>query len=90
MTASTTVTDHTSASPSYAPPTTAARVTLATVRRRYPQLSVPSPCIGVCKMDEAKGWCAGCFRTLDELTGWSRASDAAKVAVWSLVEQRQP
>ncbi|MBY0464526.1 MAG: DUF1289 domain-containing protein, partial [Burkholderiales bacterium] len=29
-------------------------------------------------------------RTLDELSGWSRASDAAKLAVWSLVEQRQP
>ena len=90
MTASTTVTDHTSVSPAHATPATATRVTLATARRRYPQLSVPSPCVGVCKMDEAKGWCTGSFRTLYELTGWSRASDAAKLAVWSLVEQRQP
>lgn len=89
MTASIHVTDN-PASPTAAPPATASRVTLATARCRYPQHSVPSPCIGVCKMDEATGWCAGCFRTLDELSGWSRASDAAKLAVWSLVEQRQP
>lgn len=88
MNASTLVTDH-PAEIAIATPSPAARVTLATARRRYPQHSVPSPCIGVCKMDEAKGWCAGCFRTLDELSGWSRASDAVKLAVWSLVEQRQ-
>lgn len=67
----------------------ARRVTLASARRRYPQHSVPSPCIGVCKMDDTQGWCAGCFRTLAELTAWSGATDAAKLAVWSLVERRQ-
>ena len=65
------------------------RVTLASARRRTPQATVPSPCVGVCKMDDVAGWCKGCFRTLDELTGWSRATDAAKLAVWARVEQRQ-
>lgn len=65
------------------------RVTLASARRRNPQATVPSPCVGVCKMDDVAGWCKGCFRTLDELTGWSRASDATKLAVWARVEQRQ-
>lgn len=64
-------------------------VTLATARRRNPQQSAPSPCVGVCKMDAAKGWCTGCFRTLDEIAAWGRATDAAKLAVWSLVEARQ-
>ena len=50
---------------------------------------MPSPCVGVCKMDTNKGWCSGCYRTLDELALWSRATDAAKLAVWALVEQRQ-
>lgn len=51
--------------------------------------SVPSPCVGVCKMDAAKGWCTGCFRTLDEIAAWGCATDAAKLAVWLRVEQRQ-
>jgi len=49
---------------------------------------VPSPCIGVCKMDEQAGWCAGCFRTLDELRGWGTASNERKLQVWYLVKQR--
>ena len=65
------------------------RVTLVSARRRNPQATVPSPCVGVCKMDDVAGWCKGCFRTLDELTGWSRATDVAKLAVWARVEQRQ-
>lgn len=64
-------------------------VTLLTARRRNPKQTVPSPCVGVCKMDEDKGWCAGCFRTLEELTDWSRATDAAKLVIWSMVERRQ-
>jgi predicted Fe-S protein YdhL (DUF1289 family) len=30
----------------------------------------PSPCIGVCRIDEATGWCQGCLRTLDEIADW--------------------
>ena len=29
--------------------------------------AVPSPCIAVCRMDAATGWCEGCLRTLDEI-----------------------
>ena len=50
--------------------------------------AVPSPCVGVCRMDQEKGWCAGCFRTIDELTGWSKASDQHKLVVWHQVKQR--
>ncbi|MBC3862703.1 DUF1289 domain-containing protein [Undibacterium jejuense] len=49
---------------------------------------VPSPCVGVCKMDEKAGWCAGCFRTIDELTAWSTASNQSKLQVWRLVKHR--
>jgi hypothetical protein len=40
-------------------------------------------------MDSASGLCKGCFRTIDELSAWSRASDASKLAVWAHIEQRQ-
>ena len=29
-------------------------------------LPSPSPCVNICQMDAATGWCAGCLRTLDE------------------------
>ena len=30
----------------------------------------PSPCISVCQMDDATGWCLGCKRTIDEIREW--------------------
>ena len=47
-----------------------------------------SPCISVCRMDAVTGWCEGCFRTLDEIAGWSRMTDTEKRAVWDLLVQR--
>lgn len=50
---------------------------------------VPSPCINVCRMDGATGLCEGCFRTIDEIAGWSRYDDADKRAVWGRLMQRR-
>ncbi|MDH5338586.1 MAG: DUF1289 domain-containing protein, partial [Rubrivivax sp.] len=36
---------------------------------------VPSPCINVCQMDEATGWCRGCLRTIDEIALWGSLPD---------------
>ena len=51
--------------------------------------AVPSPCISVCRMDEASGWCEGCLRTLDEIAAWATLDDAARRAVWAELEQRR-
>lgn len=48
-----------------------------------------SPCINVCQMDEASGWCKGCLRTIDEIMVWSRLSDAQRVAVLAQLPQRR-
>ncbi|MGQ3091854.1 DUF1289 domain-containing protein [Roseateles sp.] len=37
-----------------------------------------SPCINVCQVDSASGWCRGCARSLDEIAGWGGASDAVQ------------
>ncbi|MBN3804224.1 DUF1289 domain-containing protein [Paraburkholderia sp. Ac-20336] len=50
--------------------------------------SVPSPCISVCRMDAATGWCEGCLRTIDEIAGWLIFDDDAKRAVWDAIEAR--
>ena len=48
----------------------------------------PSPCISICRMDAATGWCEGCFRTLDEIAAWGRMADDARRAVWRDLVQR--
>ena len=50
--------------------------------------TVPSPCISVCRMDAATGWCEGCLRTLDEIAGWGMQDDSVRRAVWQRIEQR--
>jgi predicted Fe-S protein YdhL (DUF1289 family) len=50
--------------------------------------NVPSPCVSICRMDAASGWCVGCLRTLDEIALWSRSSDADKQRIWGSLAQR--
>lgn len=50
---------------------------------------VPSPCIGVCRMDARSGWCEGCLRTLDEIAAWSTMGDDDKRAVWEQLRRRR-
>lgn len=49
---------------------------------------LPSPCINVCKMDEASGLCQGCRRTIAEIIAWSKASEADKRALWREIQRR--
>ena len=51
--------------------------------------AVPSPCINVCRMDEAIGLCEGCLRTLDEIAAWSQMSWREKRAVWVDLQVRR-
>ena len=50
---------------------------------------IPSPCTSVCRMDERRGWCEGCMRTLDEIAAWSTLSEGAKRSVWKLLGPRR-
>lgn len=47
-----------------------------------------SPCVSVCRMSDQTGLCEGCFRTLDEITGWGHRTPDAKRDVWRLIQQR--
>jgi uncharacterized protein len=51
-------------------------------------MSIPSPCISVCQMDSATGWCKGCYRTIDEIIAWGQGSEALKQAVWQQLPKR--
>ena len=50
---------------------------------------VPSPCIDVCRIDAASGWCEGCLRTIDEIAAWSALDDDAKRAVLAALPPRR-
>lgn len=50
---------------------------------------VPSPCINVCRIDPASGWCEGCTRTLDEIAAWSALSEAERRDLWRLLLARR-
>jgi predicted Fe-S protein YdhL (DUF1289 family) len=54
-----------------------------------PAGTVPSPCVGVCRMQPATGLCEGCWRNIDEIVAWGRASDAERLRIWGLIEARQ-
>jgi len=42
-----------------------------------------SPCISICVMNPSSGWCEGCYRTLDEIAGWSSYTAARQ---WQVIE----
>jgi predicted Fe-S protein YdhL (DUF1289 family) len=50
--------------------------------------SVPSPCLSVCQMDASTGLCQGCWRSLDEIAAWGRASNDERRAVWQRIADR--
>lgn len=50
---------------------------------------IKSPCISICVMDPATGWCEGCFRTLREIGSWARLSDAERDAAMRLLPARR-
>ena len=51
---------------------------------------VASPCVNVCRMDAASGYCEGCGRKLDEIASWSIYTAAEKRAVLALLPARKP
>lgn len=52
-------------------------------------LDVPSPCVGVCRLDEAKRLCEGCLRTVREIARWPYANDEERRAVVASLPERR-
>lgn len=49
---------------------------------------IESPCIRVCCLDP-DDVCLGCFRTLTEITQWTRLDDDARLLVLKNAKERQ-
>jgi len=49
---------------------------------------IPTPCISVCRVNSDDGLCEGCFRTLGEISAWSRSTAANKRELWKIIMHR--
>ncbi len=49
----------------------------------------PSPCIGICRIDERSDVCVGCARTREEVAGWRGASTAVQERIWAELPARR-
>lgn len=47
-----------------------------------------SPCVSVCRMDDASGLCLGCLRSLAEIADWAAMGAAQRVTVWRSIDRR--
>ena len=54
-----------------------------------PVTAVASPCINICQMHAASGWCVGCLRTLDEIAAWGSLDDTGRRQVLQRLRGRR-
>ncbi|HPG23207.1 MAG TPA: DUF1289 domain-containing protein [Amaricoccus sp.] len=52
--------------------------------------AVESPCIKVCVVHPEARLCMGCYRSIEEITGWGRMSPEARRAVMAELPGRAP
>jgi uncharacterized protein len=57
---------------------------------RAKDAEVASPCVEVCRMDAANGYCEGCHRSLEEIACWPEYTAAEKRAVLARLPARKP
>jgi predicted Fe-S protein YdhL (DUF1289 family) len=50
--------------------------------------AIATPCIRHCTIDPAIGLCVGCGRSLAEIAGWLRFSDAERRAIMAALPAR--
>ena len=48
-----------------------------------------SPCNNICRMDDTRGVCIGCCRTLDEIARWGGMSDTEREKVLAELPARR-
>ncbi len=51
-------------------------------------MTIVSPCVGVCRLDEATGYCLGCARTGDEIAVWRSVPEADRASIWEALPDR--
>lgn len=52
-------------------------------------MTIKSPCIDICKIDEDTGYCLGCYRTKQEIKQWKAGDDNVKSKILKRLAQRK-
>lgn len=52
-------------------------------------VAIPSPCIGVCRLEPDTRLCAGCLRTAQEIVHWPGATNAERLAIVDRLRERR-
>lgn len=50
--------------------------------------AIATPCIRICVINQVSRLCEGCGRTLAEIAGWQRMSEAERLAVMATLTER--
>ncbi len=50
--------------------------------------TIPTPCTGLCSIDHRYNLCVGCFRTLEEIAGWSGFDEKKKKHILAQLPRR--
>ncbi|MEM7662505.1 MAG: DUF1289 domain-containing protein [Pseudomonadota bacterium] len=53
-----------------------------------PPKAITSPCIKVCAVDSATGWCLGCGRTMSEIGNWVGLGEDGRSSVMADLPDR--
>lgn len=51
-------------------------------------MSISTPCIKVCLIDDETGLCEGCGRTREEIATWGRFSEEERLEIMAGLEDR--
>ena len=51
---------------------------------------VESPCVKLCVVHPTERICTGCFRTIDEITRWSKMDSSERAEIMAVLPTRKP
>jgi predicted Fe-S protein YdhL (DUF1289 family) len=51
-------------------------------------ISILSPCVGICRIDESMGLCLGCARTGEEIAIWRETGEGQRRRIWAALPAR--
>lgn len=51
---------------------------------------VESPCVQICVVHPAERICTGCYRTIDEISRWSRMGSSERAEIMNDLPSRKP
>lgn len=49
----------------------------------------PSPCVSICRIEDATGLCVGCLRTIDEIRDWMIMPPAERQEALRRIDERR-